>query len=158
MAEYDERVLDHQKNNHCNFIVKLKDDAGLEDEVKNINTMPLHLGSFVLSNSKRIMKVFIHAIIFTPYGILKCLTCKTLLMITILYEGRCIGKLMDGRCQKLWKFLLFPKTFSFPNLPVTFIKRQSNVFFANGLLKLERCASSNATRVLVPEMMKNNFK
>ena len=38
------------------------DDAGLEDEVKKLNTMPLHLGAFVLSNSKRIMNNFIHAI------------------------------------------------------------------------------------------------
>ena len=37
------------------------DDAGLEDEVKNLNTMPLLLGAFVLSNSKRIMNNFIHA-------------------------------------------------------------------------------------------------
>ena len=38
------------------------DDVGLEDEIKKINTMPLHLGAFVLSNSKRIMNIFIHAI------------------------------------------------------------------------------------------------
>ena len=38
------------------------DDAGLEDEVKKLNIMSLHLGSFVLSNSKRIMNNFIHAI------------------------------------------------------------------------------------------------
>ena len=38
------------------------DDKGLEDEVKNLKTMPLHLGAFVLSNSKRIMNIFIHAI------------------------------------------------------------------------------------------------
>ena len=38
------------------------DDPGLEDEIKKINTMPLHLGAFVLSNSKRIMNNFIHAI------------------------------------------------------------------------------------------------
>ena len=37
------------------------DDAGLEDEVKKLNTMPLHLGAFVLSNSKRIVNNFIHA-------------------------------------------------------------------------------------------------
>ena len=36
------------------------DDEGLEDDVKKMNTMPLHLGSFVLSNSKRIMNNFIH--------------------------------------------------------------------------------------------------
>ena len=38
------------------------DDEGLEDEVKKLNTMPFHLGAFVLSNSKRIMNNFIHAI------------------------------------------------------------------------------------------------
>ena len=31
----------------------MADDAGLEDEVKKLNTMPLHLGAFVLSNSKK---------------------------------------------------------------------------------------------------------
>ena len=35
------------------------DDKGLEDEVKKLNTMSLHLGAFVLSNSKRI-HYFIH--------------------------------------------------------------------------------------------------
>ena len=38
------------------------DDAGLEDDFKQLNTMPLHLGAFVLSNSNRIMNNFIHAI------------------------------------------------------------------------------------------------
>ena len=38
------------------------DDAGLEDEVNKLNTMPLHLGVFVLSNSKRIMNNFRHAV------------------------------------------------------------------------------------------------
>ena len=56
MTEYDERVLDYQKNKYGNYIVKLK------DEVKKVNNMPLHLGTFVLSNSKRIMDNFIHAI------------------------------------------------------------------------------------------------
>ena len=37
------------------------DDKGLEDEVKKLNTMPLHLGAFVLSNSERIMNNFIKA-------------------------------------------------------------------------------------------------
>ena len=36
-------------------------DAGLEDEVKKLNTMSLHVGAFVLSNSKRIMNNFVHA-------------------------------------------------------------------------------------------------
>ena len=61
MAEYDERVLDYQNTNHGNYIVKLKDDVGLEDEVKKVNNMPLPLGAFVLSNSKGTMNNFIHA-------------------------------------------------------------------------------------------------
>ena len=63
MAEYDERVLDYQKINYGNYIVKMKDDEGLEDEVKKANTLPLQLAVFILSNSKRIMNNFIHAIV-----------------------------------------------------------------------------------------------
>ena len=62
MSEYDERIKDYWKLSGINYIVKMIDDAGLEDEVKKLNTMPLHLGAFVLSNSKRIMNNFIHAI------------------------------------------------------------------------------------------------
>ena len=62
MTEYDERVKDYWKISGNNYIVKMIDDAGLEDEVKKLNTMPLHLGAFVLSNCKRIMNNFIHAI------------------------------------------------------------------------------------------------
>ena len=62
MSEYDERVLDYQKINYGNYIVKLKDDEGLEDEVKKVNTLPLQLAVVILSNSKRIMNNFIHAI------------------------------------------------------------------------------------------------
>ena len=62
MTEYDERVLDYQKINHGNYIVKLKDGDGLEDEVKKVNTLPLQVAVFILSNSKRIMNKFIHAI------------------------------------------------------------------------------------------------
>ena len=40
----------------------MKDDEGLEDHDKKISTMPLHLGAFVLSDSKRIMNNFIHSI------------------------------------------------------------------------------------------------
>ena len=61
-TEYDERVEDYWKLSGNNYIVKMIDDAGLEDEVKKLNTMRLHLGAFVLSNSKRIMNNFIHAI------------------------------------------------------------------------------------------------
>ena len=62
ISEYDERVKDYWKISGINYIVKMIDDAGLEDEIKKVNTMPLHLGAFVLSNSTRIMNNFIHAI------------------------------------------------------------------------------------------------
>ena len=62
MTEIDDRVLDYQKINHENYFDKMIDDKGLKDEVKNLKTMPLPLGAFVLSNSKRIMNKFIHAI------------------------------------------------------------------------------------------------
>ena len=61
-TEYDERVKDYWKISNNNYIVKMIDDPGLEDEIKKVNTMPLHLCSFDLSNSKRIMNNFIHAI------------------------------------------------------------------------------------------------
>ena len=61
-TEYDEGVRDSWKILGNNYIVEMIDDAGLEDEVKKLNTLPLHLGAFVLSNSKRIMNNFIHAI------------------------------------------------------------------------------------------------
>ena len=62
MTEKDERVLDYQKSNHGNYIAKMKHDEGLEDEVKKANTLPLQLAVFILSNSKRIMNNFTHAI------------------------------------------------------------------------------------------------
>ena len=61
MSEYDERVKDFWRLSHSNYVVKIIDDAGLEGEVKKLNTMLLHLGSFVLSNIKRIMNKFIHS-------------------------------------------------------------------------------------------------
>ena len=45
-----------------NFIVKMGDGKGLEDEVKKLTTKPLHLGSFVLSNSQRFMNNLIYGI------------------------------------------------------------------------------------------------
>ena len=62
MAEYDERVLDFQKISYGNYIVKLKHDAGLEDEIQKVNNMPLHLSAVVLSNSRRSMNIFLQAI------------------------------------------------------------------------------------------------
>ena len=62
MTKYDERVLDYQKIIYGTFIVKMKDDEGLEDDVKKVNIPPLQLAVFILSNSKRIKNNFIHAI------------------------------------------------------------------------------------------------
>ena len=61
-TEYDERVLDYQNIIHGNYIVKMKDDEGLDDELKKANTLPLQIAVFILSNSKRIINNFIHAI------------------------------------------------------------------------------------------------
>ena len=66
MTEYDERVKDFWNLSGINYIIKMIDDAGLDNEVKYLNTMPLHLGAFVLSNSKRIRNNFIHVIIRFP--------------------------------------------------------------------------------------------
>ena len=62
MTESDQRVLDYEKVNHENYIVKMKDDEGVEDEVKKPNTLPLQIAVFILSNSKRNMNNFTHAI------------------------------------------------------------------------------------------------
>ena len=40
MREHDERVKDYWKISVINYYVKMIDDAGLEDEVKKLNTMP----------------------------------------------------------------------------------------------------------------------
>ena len=62
MTEYDERVLDYQKNTYGIYIVKLKDDERIDYEVKKVNNLPLQLAVFILSNSKRFINNFIHAI------------------------------------------------------------------------------------------------
>ena len=61
MSEFDERVKDYSRKSRNNSIGKMIDDAGLENEVKKLNTMPIRVGAFVLSNSKEIMNIFIHA-------------------------------------------------------------------------------------------------
>ena len=62
MTECDERVIEYWKISGVNYISEKIDDAGLGKEVEKVNTMPLHLRSFVLSKSKRFMNNFIHAI------------------------------------------------------------------------------------------------
>ena len=38
------------------------DDPGVEEEVKKLNTMPILMGAFVISNSKIKKNKFVHAI------------------------------------------------------------------------------------------------
>ena len=59
LSEYDERVKDYRKKSHDIYIVKMIQHKGLEDKVEKLITMPLHLGAFVSSNSKRNMNNFI---------------------------------------------------------------------------------------------------
>ena len=61
-SEYDEKVIDYWKTSNGNYIVKMVNGKELEDVVRNLNTMALHLGASVLSNSKRFKNNFIHAI------------------------------------------------------------------------------------------------
>ena len=54
---FDDRVKEWFPLKNGNFIVILEDDEGVDDydKAKSINTMPSHFGSFILSNSKRLM-------------------------------------------------------------------------------------------------------
>ena len=61
-TEYDENVLDYWKLPNGNYIVKLKKDKGLVGDNDVKNTLPCHLGAFILGNSKRIMNSFIREI------------------------------------------------------------------------------------------------
>ena len=61
-TEYDENVLGYWKLPNGNYIVKLKKDDGLEGDNDVKNTLPSHLGAFILSNSKRILNNFIREI------------------------------------------------------------------------------------------------
>ena len=61
-TEYDENVLDYWRLPNGSYIVKLKKNDGLESDTDVKNTLPSHLGAFILSNSKRIMNNFIREI------------------------------------------------------------------------------------------------
>ena len=61
-TEYDDNVLDYWRLPNGNYIVKLKKDDGLDDNNNVKNTLPNHLGAFILSNSKRNMSNFIREI------------------------------------------------------------------------------------------------
>ena len=58
---YADSVKEWWPMNRGNLIVKLKDDASVDyqDFAKIFNQMPCHLGSFVLSHSKRLMNIAI---------------------------------------------------------------------------------------------------
>ena len=58
-TEYDENVLDYWKLSNRNYTVKIKKDGGLDDDCDFKTTRPAHLGTFIFSKIKRIMKNFI---------------------------------------------------------------------------------------------------
>ena len=58
-SEFDEKVLDYWRLPNGNYIVKMKKDDGLNNDCDIKNTLPAVLGDFILSNSKRIMNIFI---------------------------------------------------------------------------------------------------
>ena len=54
-TEFDENVLGYWNLPNESYIVKKRKDNGLDDDDYDIkNTLPAHLGAFILSNSKRI--------------------------------------------------------------------------------------------------------
>ena len=54
-AEYDDNVLDYWRLPDGNYIVKMRKDDGLDCDNDVKNTIPCHLGAFLLSKIKRIM-------------------------------------------------------------------------------------------------------
>ena len=61
MSEYDEKVKDYWKIGYRKYIVKLIEDAGVEEKVKKLKSIPLHLEAFVLIKSERLVNNFLHA-------------------------------------------------------------------------------------------------
>ena len=53
-TEYDEYVLEYWKLPNGNFIVKFKKDDGLDGDKDVKNTLPSHLGAFILSKVNEI--------------------------------------------------------------------------------------------------------
>ena len=60
-SQSDERVKDYWKLSRGKYIIKMIDDAGLEEEAKKLKTVPLQLNAFVLSDSRRNINSLIHA-------------------------------------------------------------------------------------------------
>ena len=61
-TEFDENVLEYWKLPKENYIVKMKKEDGLDDDCDIKNTLPAHLGAFILANSRRIINNFIREI------------------------------------------------------------------------------------------------
>ena len=61
-TEYDERVKDYKSIRNRKYFVNLAQDEGKEDDNDEISVVLLHLGSFVLSNSKGKMNYFVEAV------------------------------------------------------------------------------------------------
>ena len=61
---FDDRVKEGFALKNRILIVKLEDDEGVDDydEVKSVNTMLSHIGSFILSHSKRLLNKVFHEI------------------------------------------------------------------------------------------------
>ena len=63
-TEHDDSVLDYWKLPNGKYIGKFKKSDGLKGDNDKKNTLPRHLGAFILSISKRIMNNFIRDINF----------------------------------------------------------------------------------------------
>ena len=53
---------DYWRLQNGKYVVKLKQDDGLDDKKKVKNTLPPDLGAFILSNGKKILNSFIRKI------------------------------------------------------------------------------------------------
>ena len=62
LIEFDERTKDYWSVAKGKLIVKLAQQESKRDDNRKANVMPLHLGAFVLSNSKKTMNNFVEAI------------------------------------------------------------------------------------------------
>ena len=56
-TEYDEIDLHYWKLPKENSILKMKKDDGVDDDCEKKNNLHAHLGAFILSSSKRLLKV-----------------------------------------------------------------------------------------------------
>ena len=69
-TENDKNVFDFWKLSNGNCNVYMRKYEGLDDDCDNKDTLPAHLGAFIISNGKRIMKNFIKEI--------NCFNCNTI--------------------------------------------------------------------------------